>query len=385
MTRVACLAALALLATATPAAADESGALVIRLGRDTVGVERFVRGPGRLEIDQLGRSPRVQRRRFDYQFDGEQLRRFSMVVTPPGATEPTQTLEGAIEGDSLRMRIQTAGQPLRRESVYLPKGAVVVGGTSPWSGYESQTRALARSKADSVRSSIYFFGMPGAVWLSVRRLGRDSVDVLNGRGERFHARIDGEGRILGVKPLEGTALYSVTRVPDLDMDAMAAFFAEEEAQGHGLGALSPRDTLRVADAGGATLWFDYGRPAKRGRVLFGEVVPWGRVWRTGANAATQFRTDHALDFGGVTVPAGFYSLWTLPQPGGWKLIVNRQTGQWGTQHDPEQDLHVVPMTVTALAQGVERFTITVEPRPDGGVLHFDWDTTRASAVFKTRR
>jgi len=113
-------------------------------------------------------------------------------------------------------------------------------------------------------------------------------------------------------------------------------------------------------------------------------VPYGEVWRTGANAATQFRTDKALDFGGTVVPAGFYTLWTLPTAGGWKLIVNSETGQWGTAHKPEKDLYTLDMKMSSLPQVVERFTISVEPSATGGVIDLDWDTTRASIAFTVK-
>jgi hypothetical protein len=149
-----------------------------------------------------------------------------------------------------------------------------------------------------------------------------------------------------------------------------------------MGALSTRDTLQVA-AGGAALWIDYGRPAKRGRAIFGALVPWDVVWRTGANAATQFRTDHALQMNGTTVPAGFYTLWSIPTPTGMKLVINGQTGQWGTDHDAARDLYTIDMQVSTLAQPVERFTVSVDPGAKGGVLHLDWDTRRASLSFTT--
>jgi len=149
--------------------------------------------------------------------------------------------------------------------------------------------------------------------------------------------------------------------------------------------LSPRDTVNVTNAGGATLMIDYGRPSKRGRTVFGGIlVPYGEVWRTGANAATQFKTDRALDFGGTVVPAGFYTLWTLPTATGWKLIVNGETGQWGTAHKPEKDLYTVDMKVSSLPQVVERFTISIDPNATGGVLNLDWDTTRASVAFTVK-
>jgi hypothetical protein len=118
--------------------------------------------------------------------------------------------------------------------------------------------------------------------------------------------------------------------------------------------------------------------------VFGTVVPFGEVWRTGANAATQFRTSKALDFGGTVVPAGFYTLWTIPSPNGWKLVINSETGQWGTAHKAEKDLMSIDMKTSALPQVVERFTISIEPGAQGGVLDMDWDTTRASAAFTVK-
>jgi hypothetical protein len=117
-------------------------------------------------------------------------------------------------------------------------------------------------------------------------------------------------------------------------------------------------------------------------VVFGNVVPYGDVWRTGANAATQFKTDKALDFGGTVIPAGFYTLWTVPAANGWKLIFNSETGQWGTEHHADKDVAAIDMQVSALPQPEERFTIRVEPAADGGVLELDWDTTRASVPFR---
>lgn len=139
------------------------------------------------------------------------------------------------------------------------------------------------------------------------------------------------------------------------------------------GQASPRDTTR-ATVGGATVMIDYGRPSKRGRVIFGGLVPYGEVWRTGANAATTMVTDKPLKIGTLAVPAGSYTLYTLPAKGSWKLIVNKQNGQWGTSYDAAQDLGRVDMTVGALPAAVEQFTIKVA----GGSLRLEWDTTVAS-------
>jgi hypothetical protein len=149
----------------------------------------------------------------------------------------------------------------------------------------------------------------------------------------------------------------------------------------GLGSLSPRDTVRAA-VGGARLHVDYSRPSKRGRQVFGGLVPWDEVWRTGANRATHLTTDRALRVGDVTIPAGTYTLFTIPSRAGWTLIVNRQTGQGGLDYDASQDLARVPMRVETLPEVVERFTIAIEPEGAGGVLSLVWDRTAASVAFR---
>jgi hypothetical protein len=136
--------------------------------------------------------------------------------------------------------------------------------------------------------------------------------------------------------------------------------------------LSPRDTTR-ATVGTAHVLVDYGRPSKRGRVIFGGLVPYGKVWRTGANAATTFVTDKDLTIGTQTVPAGTYTLYTLPSASSWLLIINKQTGQWGTQYDQSQDLVRIPMTVSSVKSPVEKFVIDFSQ----GNMRLCWDTTVA--------
>lgn len=383
VTRV--LVTLLALGAAAPALA-ESGFFVIRLGQDTTAVERFTRTENRLEVHQVGRTPRVLERRYVHEYSNGALARFSLVTTAPGSEKPVQTVEGVFGADSARMTLTNAEGQVQKVAVAWPAGVVAFASTSPWAAYEEAVMKMVRDRADSVRSTAYFIGSNTAPNpLVLRRLGADSVviDNLNQRDDRFRARIDREGRLLTVSPVAGTLQLSAERVERLDLAGLAASFAARERAGAGMGILSPRDTVTAA-AGGAALWVDYSRPAKRGRTMYGGVVPYGQVWRTGANAATQFRTDRALAFGDVVVPAGTYTLWTIPGPDGWKLIVNEEAGISGTARKPEKDRYTIPLSVSILPEVVERFTIGVDPTPMGGVLRLDWDTTRASAPFTVR-
>ena len=128
---------------------------------------------------------------------------------------------------------------------------------------------------------------------------------------------------------------------------------------------------------------DYSRPSLKGRKVGQELAPYGKVWRTGANEATALNTAIDLNIGGARIPAGKYTPYTLPSEGTWKLIINKQTGQWGTQYDESQDLARVDMKKTALPQPVEQFTISFDKKNENTAnLNLDWENTRVSVEIK---
>ncbi len=132
---------------------------------------------------------------------------------------------------------------------------------------------------------------------------------------------------------------------------------------------------------GAKISVTYGRPSLKGRTIGKEVAPFGRVWRTGADEATTFSTDKPLTIGSLSVPAGIYTLYTLPGESEWQLIVNKKTGQWGTEYPEGQDLGRVPLKVEAASKPAEQLTIAVEDTSAGGTLTVSWGTTTASVPF----
>jgi hypothetical protein len=123
---------------------------------------------------------------------------------------------------------------------------------------------------------------------------------------------------------------------------------------------------------------------RRGRTIFGNVVPWDTVWRTGANQATQLITDRDLVIGGTAVPAGTYSLFTVPSPKGWQLIINKQHGQWGTDYDSKQDLARIPMRIREVSTPTEQFTIATRGGASGSEVVIAWDRVEAAVVVKAR-
>jgi cytochrome c556 len=131
---------------------------------------------------------------------------------------------------------------------------------------------------------------------------------------------------------------------------------------------------------GAHISIEYGRPFLKGRDLK-EVAPPGREWRTGADEATTLTTDRALRFGTLNVPAGTYTLYTVPGETEWQLVVSKKTGQWGIPYPKGEDLGRVPMTVGKTSAPVEQLTISVADTAAGGTLRIDWGTTSATVPF----
>ncbi|NUO63929.1 MAG: DUF2911 domain-containing protein [Gemmatimonadaceae bacterium] len=137
---------------------------------------------------------------------------------------------------------------------------------------------------------------------------------------------------------------------------------------------------------------DYGQPHARGRAVLGGLIPFDTVWRTGANSSTTLTTDADLTIGGTFVPKGSYSLYTLASRAGAKLIINKQTGQWGTVYDPKLDLARIDLATRTLSEPAESFTITLvpadpakEPGPAHGRLVLAWGTTEMSTAWKVGR
>jgi hypothetical protein len=369
---VALCAALAIaLPSAAAAQSPDRGAFVSRLGTDTVSVETWTRTADRLTGDRVVVVPRTE------------LVHYAATLAPDGrimslefTSRRGDALDGpaarstsvVIGGDSADVTI-TVGDSTRRYRMAARPGAVPMVG-STWALYEQMVRQAARRTEDSLAVDLIFAGVLNPLPGYVKRLGRDSV-AFGYFGNPLLARVDGAGRVLGFDGSRTTQKFTITRQPAAGVMALARAFAARESAAGPAGMLSSRDTVQ-ATVGAAAITIDYGRPRRRGREIFGGIVPFGEVWRTGANAATGFTTDRDLTIGGAAVPAGSYTLWTLPTPDGATLIVNRQTGQWGTDYQEAEDLVRVPMRRRTLAEPVETFTISVDP---SGLLSLHWDRT----------
>lgn len=145
---------------------------------------------------------------------------------------------------------------------------------------------------------------------------------------------------------------------------------------------SPPAQAQCSLANGKTITVDYSSPRMKGRKIFGGLVPYGEVWRTGANEATTFVTTGDLRVEGKTIPAGSYTIFTVPNTDKWTLIVNKKTGEWGIPYKYESDELVrVDMKVSQTSSPVEDFKIAFEQGGKGCTMKVSWETTEASVRF----
>ena len=153
----------------------------------------------------------------------------------------------------------------------------------------------------------------------------------------------------------------------------------------GGGRPSPPASATCDLGGGKTIKTDYSSPRMKGRKIYGDLVPFGQVWRTGANDATTFVPSADVVVGGTTVPAGSYTLFTVPDASGWKLIINKKTGEWGIPYKYESDeLGRVDMSVSKVPSPVENFTIAYDKSAGGCTLRMEWEATRASVQIMAK-
>jgi hypothetical protein len=217
----------------------------------------------------------------------------------------------------------------------------------------------------------------------LRQLAPDSMSIKHPYRGTMGVDVDDQGRIQLLDAGQTTRKLRVVRQNEVDVAALAARFATQDTHGGAFGPLSGRMEATV-DVQGATITLDYGTPSTRGRTVFGALVPYGEVWRTGANEATHLTTDTDLVVGELVVPAGTYTLFTIPEADGGLLILNTQTGQGGTTYQEDRDLGRVSMRREALDGPVALFTIDIEERNQNAFLQLKWDQTAYTVPFTVK-
>jgi hypothetical protein len=369
-------------ATSAPAPASISTTLLVRLGADTLGVEQYTRTPTRMEGVLVQRAPFTTIARYSVELGAGSTPTHAEYSLRRGdgttITGQMQSLSVRFTGDSVRFVGHRSSGDTTRSAV--ARGEIVPFLNGSYGLFELAISRLVSTSRDSATFSIVplSWGARGTSPLPVKLVGRDSARI-TWFGSPLYALHDGRGGLLWADGSQTTLKVRVDRIAAMQLDTLARQWSARDLASGSSGPASTRDTV-TATIGSANVWVDYGRPALRGRNVWVNGVLGDTIWRTGANAATQLRTDRELNIGGTLVPAGIYSLWTRTTPNGYELIINRQAGQWGTEYHADRDLARVPLRESTLAAPVERFTIAL----DGGALTMAWGTKQLSVPVSVR-
>jgi hypothetical protein len=385
-------ALLGVLAACSSPPAERYG-FVALLGNDTVSLESVTRQGNTLTSDEVDRFPILRRRHTVITLGSEsEIRHLAMDIETPREPDSGRQrhVTADVTADSVILRKRDRATNYRW--AFGTRGGVAMAHLPQmYSLYELYFEAaLARGQQlhvpinDTVQIRQFYIDREfdrfplhrGIVW--DRGAGKVEIahDWLAGIGE---AQLDSNQRLVSYNGHRTTYKVMVRRVAEQPrIDTVYAQWKSREAQ-VGVQALSAREHTR-ATIGRAMFIVDYSSPKARGRTLLGDVIPYERVWRTGANAATQLSTSAPITLAGIRMPAGNYTLWTLPHEHGAELIVNKQTGQWGTSYDESQDLARAPLQSATTDSTVESFTISVLPRDARhGTLVLAWGPFRWSA------
>ena len=369
------------------------------LGSDTISVENITRQGNTLTSDEVDRFPTVRIRHtvVDLNDDGS-IRHLVMNISTP--SEPSSERDREVVADVADNKVHLSKTDstgtVNRD---FPTGGSIVVAHVPqmYSLYEhyfgaamkqAETSKLTTGSPVQMRQFYIdreFDRFPlGHATVTPREGGKVEVyhDWLSGTGE---AIMDSGYNMLSYSGARTTYKVQVKRLATPpDIKGIAERFEAKETEGGNVKSLSVRDTIRT-QIGNTMFTIDYGRPLLRGRTLLGDVIPYDRVWRTGANAATQFTTSTPIKLAGMQIPAGTYTLFTAPHANGVDLIVNKQSGQWGTEYNGSLDLGKARVISEVAAATVEEFTISIIPSDNRhGKLVFEWGSFRWIAPIEVQ-
>lgn len=359
------------------------GSYVVTLGRDTLAVEHYEQRGSTITGQLVLRTPATAVLGYELTMNAQRQVTRAVVRTLQPSGEPVQprrTWDIAFGADSI-IATRTVGDSTATTRAASGGGAMPLLHPSQHPlGFVLAIQNAMRLRPDSNAVRTFSPGSRGVFNTFVKRVGRDHALFGYIQGARLHVYLAADGTVDSIDHHETTMKVMTRRARPLDALALARDFAARDAGADRIGALSPRDSLR-ARVGRADITIRYGRPAARGRRVFGELVPWGEVWRAGADAATSLELGADIEVGGVRLPAGHYTLFLRPGPDGATLMVNGQTGQWGTAYDPARDVRHFAMRRVALPAPVERVTFSVAQEAGHGVMRVDWDSTRYQLDF----
>ncbi len=363
---------------------DNTAGYITLLGNDTLAVEMFTKTDSLINAKVVLRSPRTTLTSYtlvkgeDGGVKNLKFLRYNSEEGFDGSYEVVRSYEKV--ADSLEMTVLTNDGGSRTIVSSYEEGVLPFIDMVHWP-FEIAFNNAVKTPADSIDQKL-LSGSRASTFV-IAKIRPDSFTIRHPFRGVMGANVDNEGNIQMLDASETTRKLTVKRVNEIDIDRIASRFSESDKNGSPFGSLSGAVEEEFI-IGNSTFNVSYGSPLRRGRDLFGGIVPFGQRWRTGANRATHFSTSSDLSIGNLDIPAGEYTLFTIPEVDGGTMIINKQTGQNGRTYDEGRDLGRVSMNIETKPESTEAFTIKVEEKGTGGVLKLIWGNTVYSVDFEIR-
>ena len=374
----ALLIAAAVVSCKSPNTSNEAGFITL-LGNDTLAVESFTKSNDLFSAKVVLRSPSISLRKYDLTYANGDFSTLEVTdYDPAQGFNGAGTLVQRMTRQQDSLVVESEGRDgMTSRTVAFEKGMLPFIDMVHWP-YDLAFNNAVKNPNDSINQRLWT-GRSFSTFV-IAKEGSDSLTIRRPSRGVMGVDIDTNGDIQLLDAGLTTRKLKVRRAKNVDINKVAASFAEDDKNGKKFGELSgaPEGHFEFK---GAEFDVSYGSPQKRGREIFGGIVPWGQLWRTGANRATHFKTSKDLKIGDLDIPAGEYTFFTIPEPNGGTLIINKQTGQNGQSYNEERDLGRVPMKISKQNEITEPFTIKVVESDKGGVIQLIWDQTIFSVDF----
>ena len=364
-------------------AQTDAGIITYKLGSDTINIQYFEYNNHKYKTTILQLTGVISRIEATGELDasGDIIRAESKTYRFDSTGKWFLASDGIYihTGDSSIYTSYNNGKVILRRAAP-SKGIVANGDLAIFLMFPYMTYYAPKKIGDTIRHCHLVFSQCRP--FDVSRQKKNELNVGSGVMGRIKLFVDNNDRMTGADAI-GSSLNFVATVNRDKRDHVS--FIDQFAQRRQLiNLVAPRmlrDTARLV-VNDIKIEVDHWKPLRRGREIFGSVVPWNRWWRLGANNATQLRTTHALRFENKTIPPGKYSLWALPTQTGWTLMINSKADVWGTEYDPSADLHKEKFTVEKVNTPVDVFRITLHDQGNRRVrMLVEWEYYKAWVDF----
>lgn len=348
--------------------------LMVTLGNDTVGIEKYRINENEIELEAIRRVNSISKDvvKIRYREDG------SILQMETKSYNPSDSLLGLFIMKSVADSLFYTSEGNGRKNTWARKGRPhLLGAQIP---YYATYEMFIENYEKSPDNGFEFMAIkpePINVEKTDEKTYKLSIKITRDIEVKLNANKELE-KVSAV----GTGLlsYEAKNIDENDFNQTANQWLTDPLTKI-IPTISPRikDTFNIR---GTEIILDYSRTSKRGRKIFGGLVPYDKVWRTGSNLATHIEFGHNVLFEDNEIPKGKYTLFTIPKIDQWFLLINKETGQWGAYYDESQEILRLPMKIINLDESSEDLVILVEENEDGGQIKIKWDDVETKAKFK---